>query len=164
MFFYQSDEERDRAVALHVRRLRDAAALFPRLRPVLERFDGKVYNKRFDDAVRAAFSELPDGCRVWCSRGYNGWINVAFHARGILSGRDVYLLCFRVADDKRLHAAELIAGARKSREELLRQAAEIERQAAGIELTLQRIRETEALLSRLKSGVNYALRDVYGIR
>ena len=47
-------QEQDKAAAEIITGYREAAALFPILRQTAEAWDGKVYNKRFTEALNAA--------------------------------------------------------------------------------------------------------------
>lgn len=55
MDFYDN-EERRKAITNHIAKLRDIAALYPVIVPVITEFDNKIYNVRFKNAIHEAAS------------------------------------------------------------------------------------------------------------
>ena len=54
MFIGSTRESQDKQAQMEVEARREAAAAFPFIRPVLQRFNGKVYNCRFEKALKEA--------------------------------------------------------------------------------------------------------------
>lgn len=99
--------------------LRDAANVIPALCKVIMEFDGKVYNVRFDRAIKAATDR-----HVYVDTRYNNWISIQMCAQSFC-GASITLAQIRredMKDGKRISADKMIESARSCRESFLNDA------------------------------------------
>ena len=75
--YWGSREEQDKRVKTEVAARREAAAAFPFIRPVLQQFNGKVYNCRFEKALQEAAEGKAPG-RVY-ARKDDYWVTVNYY-------------------------------------------------------------------------------------
>ena len=147
----------DRRAKAEVAARREAAAAFPFIRPVLQQFNGKVYNRRFENALKEALKGNAPGY-VYTYKG--GFISVIYAPS--VEGTERFTLC-RMNAEKRLDGKTLDDSLKDCRAALLREAAEIEEQAQQAELFQKRIDEAERLLKSVTDGINETVRDIYGL-
>lgn len=156
MDFYDSDERR-KAITDYVAKLRDIAALYPVIVPVISKFDNKIYNVRFKNALSEAASNAK--YYVFTEKRLN-YMEIYVYDRG-----SQYTLAQVTIDDmpdgKRIPAEKLIESARNKREELLRRAYELEN--IDIEQVLSQLNQAKALYNSIYEGLPYKFIDVYHI-
>ena len=167
MFIGSTRESQDKQAQMEVEARREAAAAFPFIRPVLQRFNGKVYNCRFEKALKEAAEGKTPG-RVYARKdGY--WVTVNYYPSMGNPGHCIYGLTLcqmkteALIDGKRLDGKALDDSLKERRAALLREAAEIEEQAQQVELYRKRIEETKRLLESVTGGINRTIRDIYGL-
>lgn len=154
--YYGSQEDKDRAIETKIRERREAAALFPEVRKVIEQFDGKVYNVRFDKALRAAVGKVyteQRGGRIYI---YTLGTGSNWHHIASLSREDM-------KDGKRINAAAFIESARRCREILLKEAYQIERAAEDAPKVKMQIEEIRKTLEAVIKNIPYEVRDIYDL-
>ena len=156
MDFYDN-EERRKAINDYVAKLRDIAALYPVIVPVINKFDNKIYNVRFKNALSEASSSSK--YHVFTEKRFN-YMEIYVYDRG-----SQYTLAQVTIDDmpdgKRIPAEKLIASARSKREELLLRAYELEN--IDIEQVLSQLNQAKALYNSIYEGLPYKFIDVYHI-
>lgn len=156
MDFYDN-EERRKAITDHITKLRDIAALYPVIVPVITKFDNKIYNVRFKNALTEASSSTK--YHVFTEKRFN-YMEIYVYDRG-----SQYTLAQVTIDDmpdgKRIPAEKLIDSARNKREELLRRAYELEN--IDIEQVLSQLNQAKALYNSIYEGLPYKFIDVYHI-
>lgn len=156
MDFYDN-EERRKAITDHIEKLRDIAALYPVIVPVITKFDNKIYNVRFKNALSEAASSSK--YYVFTEKRLN-YIEIYVYDRG-----SQYTLAQVTIDDmpdgKRIPAEKLIESARNKREELLRRAYELEN--IDIKQVLDQLNQAKALYNSIYEGLPYKFIDVYHI-
>ena len=81
-------EERIKTIRQTIETLRAGAAFCSRLKPVIESFDGKQYNVKFDEAISALRDEENS---VYVSNHY-GHIYINYNYKKCYSCRDNYLM------------------------------------------------------------------------
>ena len=167
MFIGSTRESQDKQAQMEVEARREAAAAFPFIRPVLQRFNGKVYNCRFEKALKEAAEGKTPG-RVYARKdGY--WVTVNYYPSMGNPGHCIYGLTLcqmkteALIDGKRLDGKALDDSLKERRAALLREAAEIEEQAQQAELFQKRIDEAERLLKSVTDGINETVKDIYGL-
>ena len=164
--YWGSREEQDKRVKTEVAARREAAAAFPFIRPVLQQFNGKVYNCRFEKALQEAAEGKAPG-RVY-ARKDDYWVTVNYYpSTGHVGTAYGLTLCQMkteaLIDGKRLDGKALDDSLKERRAALLREAAEIEEQAQQVELFQKRIEETKRLLESVTGGINWTVKDIYGL-
>lgn len=156
MDFYDN-EERRKAITDHIAKLRDIAALYPVIVPVITKFDNKIYNVRFKNAIHEAASSSK--YYVFTEKRLN-YIEIYVYDRG-----SQFTLAQVTIDDmpdgKRIPAEKLIDSARNKREELLRRAYELEN--IDIKQVLDQLNQAKALYNSIYEGLPYKFIDVYHI-
>lgn len=156
MDFYDN-EERRKAITDHIAKLRDIAALYPVIVPVITKFDNKIYNVRFKNALAEASSSIK--YHVFTEKRFN-YMEIYVYDSG-----SQYTLAQVTIDDmpdgKRIPAEKLLDSARIKREELLRRAYELEN--IDIKQVLDQLNQAKALYNSIYEGLPYKFIDVYHI-
>lgn len=159
MAYYGSREDRDRAARNIIADKREMAALFAAIRPIIQDFDGRVYNCRFDRALKEIITEK----HIYSSKKYN---HLYIEAHGSNSNRWYTLASIRLdelTDGKRIPADLFIQSAREYREKWLKEAASLERNIDSIDTIQQQIKIISAQLNALLQPLDYTTRDIYGL-
>lgn len=158
MEFYDN-EERRKAITDYIAKLRDIAALYPVIVPVITKFDNKIYNVRFKNALNEASVSSSSKYHVFTEKRFN-YIEIYVYDSG-----SQYTLAQVTIDDmpdgKRIPAEKLIDSARNKREELLRRAYELEN--IDVEQVLSQLNQAKALYNSIYEGLPYKFIDVYHI-
>lgn len=174
--YFGSLEERKSYITNRAAYLRDAAGTINRVKEVVKKFDGKVYNCRFDEAI----SDLTDDRnRFYVSNSY-GWFYLYCYKRGtnlnnapsLLTGysckadqiKDQTREEYKIFDGKRIKADAMIEGLNRSRERLLQEAFELENAAADLDNTLQMIGSLKNAINSLICGLPYTVQDACGLK
>lgn len=156
MDFYDN-ESRRKEIADHIAKLRDIAALYPVIVPVITRFDNKIYNVCFVNALAEA--SCFTNYHIFTEKRLN-YIEIYVYDRGSL-----FTLAQCTIDDmpdgKRIPADKLIESARNKREELLRRAYELEN--IDIAHVLDQLNQAKALYNSIYEGLPYKFINVYHI-
>lgn len=147
---------------------RKIVKLMPILREVIRKFDGKVYNKRFNNALCKAIEEKhgkdfwfraelsASGEWLWVSAGINGkW-------------SDGVSLCGCALDDgKRMNAEKLLESCNKHYAEILQECSEIECNLDRMPEIINQIAQLHTLFEQIKKQIprsmccSFRLDDVY---
>lgn len=158
---------------------RRAAAIIRQVREKATQFDGKVYNKKFDDAVEALTDDLS---RLNCYNSY-GWFYIdyiptdtkdnyrnkqsllaaysckASEQRGCMTREEN-----KVFDDKRINAAKMGELLNNKREELLKEAYTLETIAEELETVVAQYEQIERIKAHLVESVPYEIREICGLK
>lgn len=172
-------EEQKKNITGRINELRSAAGQINRVKAVIRSFDGKVYNKRLDEAIS---NITGDDFRLYVSNTY-GWFYIHYMPRHGGYNREVTLLtgysCVKTentsryqdkeefklfGDDKRINAAAMIEGLNKKYAEILKEAYELEEAYKNIDQTLERIAQVKAVLSSITEALPSIIVDTYGIK
>lgn len=170
-------EERIKAVKSRIEYLRAAAAFSTKLKPVISSFDGKNYNVRFDEAIRA----LSDGENNVYVVNHYGHIYVDYWLKGNDTRNDLYLMygysC--IAEDfikdqsnkkevffngKKINAGVMIENVNTYREKLLKEAYDLETAFNDLDNTIERLNSLKRAWEHITDNVPYFLLDTYGIK
>lgn len=173
---YGGIDEQKEAIREKARFLRSAAAMIPKIKPVMEKFDGKCYNCKLDNAIKELTKD-DDEIRLYASTSCGGWYEIRSFRRfgnnietGLLSAYGTkdnrYMTDNKrriFNSEKRLDAKKAIALLNESYSELMKKAAELDAAADGLEIFLNRIAELKKTLSAVKDSVPYDVLDICGV-
>ncbi len=170
--FYGSKEEQDKAIMKQVNKYRNAAAIFPYLRKVIESFDGKVYNIRLEKALR----EDGNFWTVKLNRNdrYGDMLTIDFQARNDHApyGYSINVVYVNLGkstdpkskwDGKRIPASVIVESAREKREINLKNAAELESVIDREQSIREQIQYFAKQIDKLVDPILYYARDVYDL-
>lgn len=168
--YFESNKQRKDFILRKAAILRSAAAVIKDLKPVILSFDGKVYNKRLDEAIRAIKSDM------WITAGLER-DNSFFYIRATPAhcyNDGQYLIYTKAAragedretftDSKRIKADVMINMLNEKYADLNKKAYELETYAAKLEETLKEIDYIKELYNKFYHAIPYELHDVYGLR
>jgi hypothetical protein len=175
--FYGSAEEKKDHIMEKVANMRTAAAQVNRVKEVVRQFDGKVYNKKFDDAIAA----LTDDDYRFYSYNQYGWFYIQFCPRHTSYNATLSIMTAysckaddyikmqtreecKVFDGKRINAAAMIERLNTERAALLKEAFELETAARDIEKTLEQISALKHAVNGIIDALPWPIRDTYGIK
>ena len=157
MYYGCTKEVQDKATRSFIKQYRDAAALYPQIKNVIQEFDGKVFNKRLQTALQDR-----TGARVYVENRPN---MIDIHIYG--SRGEWVTLAILLKDDmeagKRINAGKLIESLTDHRTHLLKKAAEYEEQIEQIEQVKEQIRQIDKQLKAVLAPFDCTIRDIYGI-
>ena len=178
MIIYSDIEDKQEAILSQAEHMRKAAAAVNCLKPVLRAFNGKVYNCRFDEAIAQISTENE---RYYVYNSY-GWLYIAWNNSRTMHSQSINLLsaysckgsaeyekhhtrpeCI-VFDGKRILAEKMIERLNTKREELLRDAYELEEAARNLDGILKQIDDTHRLLNRLVEALPAPVKDICGLK
>ena len=158
---------------------RQAAGQIKKIKPVVMQFDGKIYNKRFDEAISA----LSDDENIfYCSNSY-GWFYLHHRAKesGYNEGNDLLTgysckatenerrystedINKLFEDNKRIKADKMIERLNSKYASLLKEAADLEEAADNLDTFYKQFDNTLHLLNTLVHQVPYTVINVCGIK
>lgn len=164
MNFCTKEEQIERA-AQAVAGRREAAATFPLVREVVRRFDGKVFNCRFEKALQEALQGAAPG-HVYVNKN-DYWLTVRYHAHATPGYNYPFTLCqlraSEMPDGKRLDGKALYESLTACRAALLREAAAIEEQAAKADEYREQIEQMKRTLEHLTGSITITVRDIFNL-
>lgn len=155
--YYYKKEDQDAAARAYIKAYRDAAALYPKIKKVIQSFDRKVFNKRLETALqegtgaRVFVENRPNLIDIHVYGPHSNWITLA-----ILQKEDF-------VDGKRIDAGKLIESLTDHRNTLLQTAARYEKQIEEIDQIKIQIKQIKKLLNDVLEPYDYTMRDIYGI-
>ena len=164
--FYGTNEEKKNHIRKEAQALRLAASKIHLVKDVVKRFDGKVYNCRFNDAI----SDLSvDGFRFWCHKDSYGRFEIS------CTGNSRYITLFScrieagkendyMTDKKRLKADKIMEALTDKYGELLKKATALEAGADSIDGILEQVAQLRSMLNIIVNSVPYEVSDAYGLR
>lgn len=147
---------KDEAVTKTIQDYRHAAAFAAPMQKTLEQFDGKVYNKRFLDALRAnaGYDRIHEDRRAQL-------VYIYVYGKGTYNQHTI--CCIQLSENKRINAAESKKSVMNYYTKHLQEAAEIEEIAPQVDIIKSRIAELKGLIRQLECSIPCELRDIYGI-
>ena len=156
--FYGNQEEKKKEIEKRIRACREMSTLFPIIRSVAEEFDGKVFNCRFEKALQ---SKRP---RIYVEKRFQ-WleINAFSEEPGCRQFTLAQIKISDMPDGKRIPADLIIDAARKKRESLLRQATEMERDAAEADEKRHQLEYFKSQIDKIRDSICYEVRDIYNL-
>lgn len=170
-------EERIKAVKSRIEYLRAAAAFSSKLKPVISSFDGKNYNVRFDEAIRA----LGDGVNNVYVVNHYGHIYIDYWFKGNDTRNDLYLMygygCISedfikeqsnkkeiFFDGKKIIAGAMIENVNTYREKLLKEAYDLETAFNNIDDIQSKLLTLKKAWENITGSIPCVLLDTYGIK
>ncbi len=145
------------AAERYISECRQAAGLFPALCATFRRFDGKVFNKRFETALQAETGRIYAQKK---SGSQNDYIDIYFYSD---SGEHMTLLYAPLPADKRIIAADLIRAAEDKRNEYLKEADHMAQVIPVIDEKKRQIEYIKNLLENTLSDLTYTEKDLFGL-
>ena len=155
--YYYKKEDQDAAARAYIKAYRDAAALYPKIKKVIQSFDKKVFNKRLETALqegtgaRVFVENRPNLIDIHVYGPHSNWITLA------TLSKDDFI------DGKRINAEKLIESLTENRNRLLQTAARYEKQIEEIDNVKEQIKQIKKLLNDVLEPYDYTMRDLYGI-
>ena len=155
MSYRRYEESADDATRRLIGDYRHAASFRPAIVRALEKWDGKVYNKRFLDALRteAGYNRIYADRResivhiyIYSAEGYTQFTVVSIPLQ-----------------DRRINAADAIKNAGERYTDRMKKAAEIEQTAPEIPGYIQQLKDLDRIRAQIIGRIPYDLRDIYGI-
>ena len=159
--YFGDDSERKSHIESRIKMMRSAAEVLPMLRKALEKFDGKVYNKRFIESFDTEKDKLFLSAD---RRSYNDRDFVDIYAVIDRHYSNHQHVCRIELENKRICAKQAIKSASDCRTKLLQKAAELElwlEKIGDIRRYLDYLEKTRA---KIVSDIPYEIADVYGIK
>lgn len=171
---YGIKEQRE-AIQARAAHLRRAGASIRRLKPVIRSFDGKVYNKRFNEAINAAGDETN---RFYC-HDIHGFYHISWNEPGARYSDDITVLTgysctgsqkdrpddqYKIFDGKRIISDKMIEELTRKYEAIQAEAYKLETAAQDLEETLTRIKETKELYNHLVNSLPSFITDICGLK
>ena len=149
--------EKDTECMKQIKGLREAASLFPNIRKVVERFDGKCYNCRFDKAIK----DIGPGIWVEKTKYYFRIYTYNHRYHGLTLAQ---ISLDDMPDGKRIPAELLVKSLKGRRESMLREACEIEESMKHVEEIESQVNQIESLLSSVYKNIPSFVLDTYKLR
>lgn len=155
--YYYSEKERDKAAQKLLNANREAANMYAIIKPVLMKFDGKVYNKRLDKAL----NEVSENC-IHSKIEFNHIRIYLYYNNEIFTLSSVSM--DQLKDNKRINAELFLDSAREYREEHLKEAHEIQKAIEQHETIEERIKALEKQLKAITEQIDsYRAKEIYGL-
>ena len=163
---YGSNEEKKNHIRKEAQALRLAASKIHLVKEVVKQFDGKVYNCRFDNAIKALSTE---DFRFWCHKDSYGRMGIC------CTGNSRYITIFScrietgkqneyMTDKKRLKADNMISALNAEYGNLMKKATELEAGADKIDIILEQVSQLKSMLTTIVNSVPYEVSDAYGLK
>ena len=158
---------------------RTSAKQIAKVKAAVMQFDGKVYNCKFDEAIRALSD---DEARFYVSNSY-GWFYIQCLPAGTNNYREDRTLlsaysCVagdrynRVKNDdskvvfsdkKRIDAKKMCVLLTEKYGELMQNAGEFDRAADNLEMVLDQIEKLKKMISAIEAPLPYEVREIAGL-
>lgn len=148
-------KEQERIVAL-IDKYKATQAAVDSVKAVAQEFDGKVYNRRFDNAIKEK-----TGCYVNHYYG-NDWLVIRriFTFSGS-PGSVIYVPKENILDGKRINAEKLIAEIDRNTANRNKQIMKLSGELTWIEGAVEGINEQIRLLNKMIDGISSETMDIY---
>lgn len=157
MFGCYTKEDQDKAIRSQAVAYREAANLFPQIRKVIEDFNGKCFNCRFEKAIQEA-----TGQRVFVKKEYERFLNIYTYKPH--SGEQLTLAHIKLEDmpeGKRIPGDLLIESLKSCRERFLREAADLEGMIEKADFIKEQLQYFKSQIDKIVSTIPYKARDIY---
>lgn len=157
--------------------LKEAAGRIKEVKPVIRKFDGKMYNKNFDEAISA----LTDDTGYFSAYNQYKWFYIYYSGKkgynrniNLLSGysckgSELMEEQYRkeeneIFDGKRINATKMIEILDRTYAELLKEAFELEVALENLPAIRKQIEQIKALYNAVVSGLPSMITDTCGIK
>lgn len=148
-------EEQNKAAENLISDYEYLATLYRELVPVLERFDGKVFNCRLEKAIQEATKK-----RIYC-RNNGHCIDVYAYTPNFNQMRTICAV--KTPENKRIIADEWMQNARERREGFLKAAEQLRQAMPRIDTIKEQIKQLTKALDGITGGLSYEIQDIYGL-
>jgi len=161
--FYGTNEERIKHIESKIKDLRAIATIYPDVKAVINDFDGKVYNKRFIDALEI---KLKDKAHVYAKKEAS---HIRIEAR-ILDNIKydfhtiINVLIEDLTDGKRINAAKFIEALTSRREKFLKEAADLESSLTTIDGLKNQLESLINTYRNIYDSIPYEIRDTWNLK
>jgi uncharacterized protein YukE len=171
--FIGSFEQKKENIKKQIEALRTASKQIGKIKKVVQEFDGKIYNCRFDKAI----SELSDkeaGLRFYTQDYYTTFaiqcstshfyspVTLLETYRPVKGQTQDKCICFD--ENKRIKADKMIELLNNKYSEILKKAQELENALNTIETTLDQLEQIKNTYKLVADALPYQIRDVFGIK
>lgn len=170
------EEETRETIKVEIERLRATAGQIANVKKIVREFDGKMYNCRFDEAIK----ELNDEDNYFYCFNQYGWFYIKYQYKHTYSKTTDLLVGYSTKDrkeryetedkykifteNKRIIADKMIEGLNRKYASLLQEAAELEKALENIEVTIAQINQIKELYCNLVSSVPSLIIDTYRVK
>ena len=160
--FYGTDSQRIEKIKNHIEELRDLAALYPAVKKVIDAFNGKVYNKRFSEALK---KELCEKANIYSDKRYNN-VEICACTRNPHSNFHtlVYVKLDDLIDGKRISADLFNESLRVHRETLLKEALALESTLPKVNEIVSQLKQLTDTYRSIYGAIPYDIRDTWNIK
>ena len=162
-------EDKKKELTREAQSLRAAASNLYKIKKVVNAYNGKVYNCRFDEEIKKL---CDDKIRIHSHVNYYGYFIIDFYDKA--TNKTVNLIYTKKAtkdtettlftDTKRIKADCFINELNEKYSELLQRAAEIERAGAEIEKTLEQLKSLKRAMNCIIGGLPSEVTSVYNLK
>lgn len=170
--FIGSFEQKKENIKKQIEALRTASKQIGKIKKVVQDFDGKVYNCRFDQAIEQ-LSDKETGLRFYVQNHYNFSIQCsAFQCYPYIALLETFrpvkgqakgkCICFD--ENKRIKADKMIELLNNKYSEILKKAQELENALNNIEATLDQLEQIKHTYKLVADALPYQIRDTFGIK
>ena len=155
---YFTNEAKETAAKRLAEDHREAARLFAEIRPVIESFDGKVFNCRFEKALQDH-----TGRRVFCRKENEKWIIIYYYSNNFNQYMTIAgLKTEDLTEGKRINAARFLESGRERYTEHLQKAASLEEAITTAPEIKKQIAELIKMINTLSAKIDsYEARDIF---
>lgn len=153
---YYDYETRQKAAAAYIDRRQEAAALYPAIKKVIQRFDGKVYNKRLVSALQEEVD------RHIYSRVCGSTIEIYLYSYND-SMTLLHVPLDSLKDGKRINANIFIESLTEYRNKRLQEAEHMRQIIPTIETRYKQIEYIEKLIDGITSDLTYQEKSIFGL-
>ena len=176
MIYTDRIEEKQKGILTRAEWLRRAASHVKRIKPVINQFNGKIYNCRFDEAINALSTDQE---RISAYNQY-GWFYIRIWSKNIYSAEQFLLSGYsykstdqikdqnrpecQIFDGKRIKADKMTALLDASYARLNKEAYELEIIAGELEGRMKQIADTYNLLNHLCGSLPPVVSDICNIK
>lgn len=157
---YNTYEDKETAAKRLAEDHREAARLFAEIRPVIESFDGKVFNCRFEKALQDH-----TGRRVFCRKENEKWIIIYYYSKNFNQYMTIAgLKTEDLTEGKRINAARFLESGRERYTEHLQKAASLEEAITTAPEIKKQIAELIKMINTLSAKIDsYEARDIFDL-
>lgn len=170
-------EEMQAKIRAKAENMRICARQISRVKNEVLRFDGKIYNKRFDEAIH----ELSDNQVYFYVQNSYGWFYIQCTPRQCHNEQQALVSAYscvagdkynRVtnkdelkvfSDSKRIDAAKINKLLTEKYESLMAEAALYDKSADNLETVLDQINNLKKMISAIESPLPYTVREIAGL-
>ena len=171
--FIGSIEQKKENIKKQIEALRTASRQVGKIKKVVQEFNGKVYNCRFDQAIEQ-LSDKEAGLRFYTQDYYTTFaiqcstshfyspVALLETFRPVKGQAENKCICFD--ENKRIKADKMIELLNNKYSEILQKAQELENALNNIDATLNQLEQIKHTYKLVADALPYQIRDVFGIK